>query len=126
MAARASALSWALTRLSSDSAFLALSALRTPYENAAALIAGLDSELVAIGGDPSVRVVVIAGAGPAFCAGHDLREIRANPDHAAIQALFANPTPLIAAAVIYVAILWPLVRLTAYIEARGQRLRFAR
>lgn len=42
------------------------------------------------------------------------------------QALMANPTPLIGAAVIYVAILWPLVRLTAYLEGRGQQLRTAR
>ena len=42
------------------------------------------------------------------------------------QALFANPTPLIGAAVIYVAILWPLVRLTGYAEARSRRSRTAR
>lgn len=42
------------------------------------------------------------------------------------QALFANPTPLIGAALIYVAILWPLVRLTAYVDARSRRLRTAR
>ena len=29
--------------------------------------------------DPGVRVVVLAANGPAFCAGHDLKEIRANP-----------------------------------------------
>ena len=34
------------------------------------------------------------------------------------QALFANPTPLIAAAIIYVAILWPLVRFTVWLEQR--------
>lgn len=37
------------------------------------------------------------------------------------QALFANPSPLIGAALIYVAILWPLVRLTSWLEARSQR-----
>jgi enoyl-CoA hydratase/carnithine racemase len=30
--------------------------------------------------DKECRVVVIAGAGPAFCAGHDLRELRADGD----------------------------------------------
>ena len=38
--------------------------------------------------DPAVRVVVIAGAGPGFCAGHDLREIRADSSEAAMRALF--------------------------------------
>ncbi|MFC3167774.1 MULTISPECIES: amino acid ABC transporter permease [Paracoccus] len=37
------------------------------------------------------------------------------------QALFANPSPLIGAAIIYVAILWPLVRLTGWLETRFQR-----
>jgi polar amino acid transport system permease protein len=37
------------------------------------------------------------------------------------QALFANPSPLIGAALIYVAILWPLVRLTSWLETRAQR-----
>ncbi|MCB1407063.1 MAG: amino acid ABC transporter permease [Rhodobacteraceae bacterium] len=37
------------------------------------------------------------------------------------QALFANPSPLIGAALIYVAILWPLVRLTGWLEIRAQR-----
>ncbi|MDT8853957.1 amino acid ABC transporter permease [Paracoccaceae bacterium Fryx2] len=37
------------------------------------------------------------------------------------QALFANPTPLIGAALIYVAILWPAVRFTGWLETRLQR-----
>lgn len=37
------------------------------------------------------------------------------------QAIFANPTPLIGAAMIYVAILWPLVRLTGWLETRYQK-----
>lgn len=36
------------------------------------------------------RVVVIAGNGPGFCGGHDLREMRANPAPAFQQALFAQ------------------------------------
>jgi polar amino acid transport system permease protein len=37
------------------------------------------------------------------------------------QALFANPSPLIGAAAIYVILLWPLVRLTAWLERRSLR-----
>lgn len=54
------------------------------------------------------RVVVLAGNGPGFCGGHDLREMRANPSPAFQQALFtqcsrmmqavaAHPAPVIAA-----------------------------
>jgi len=37
------------------------------------------------------------------------------------QALMANPTPLIGAAVIYLAFLWPLVRLVGYLENRSKQ-----
>jgi len=40
------------------------------------LMTALEGALAGIEADPAVRVVVIAGAGPAFCAGHDLRELR--------------------------------------------------
>jgi enoyl-CoA hydratase/carnithine racemase len=53
-----------------------------------ALMAALDAELVQAGADPAVRVVVIDAAGPAFCAGHDLREIRATPTREAYDTLF--------------------------------------
>lgn len=46
----------------------------------AALLGELQSALNAIAEDGSVRLVVIAGAGKAFCAGHDLKEIQAHPD----------------------------------------------
>lgn len=39
--------------------------------------------------DPRARVVVIAGAGPAFCAGHDLRELRADPRRETYERIFA-------------------------------------
>lgn len=48
-----------------------------------AMIATLGDALAAIAGDPSIRVVIIAGEGPVFCAGHDLKELtahRADPD----------------------------------------------
>ena len=51
-----------------------------------ALMAALQAELDAIHASGAIRVVVIAGAGPAFCAGHDLREMQAMNEH---QELFA-------------------------------------
>jgi enoyl-CoA hydratase/carnithine racemase len=41
------------------------------------------------GKDPRTRVVVIAGNGPAFCSGHDLREIRADPRRETYERIFA-------------------------------------
>ena len=40
--------------------------------------------------DESVRVVVLAGAGKAFCAGHNLKDMAAHPDLAWYQELFAQ------------------------------------
>jgi enoyl-CoA hydratase/carnithine racemase len=54
------------------------------------LMTALEAALDAAEKDGAVRVVVISGAGPAFCAGHDLREIRQTPDRAAYTALFAQ------------------------------------
>jgi enoyl-CoA hydratase/carnithine racemase len=48
----------------------------------------LQSTLDAIAADASVRVVVIAGAGKAFCAGHDLKQMRANHSREYMQTLF--------------------------------------
>jgi enoyl-CoA hydratase/carnithine racemase len=77
-----------------------------------ALLGALQDALSAIAADPAVRVVVLAGAGPAFCAGHDLREITAHRDDAdgghaffaaamarcaaVMQAIVALPQPVIA------------------------------
>jgi enoyl-CoA hydratase/carnithine racemase len=52
------------------------------------MLSALQSALDAIAVDTSVRVVVIAGAGKAFCAGHDLKEMRGNHNKGFMQALF--------------------------------------
>lgn len=54
------------------------------------LLAELQSALDAIEKDESVRVVVIAGNGPAFCAGHDLKQMRATPRKEYYDKLFAQ------------------------------------
>jgi enoyl-CoA hydratase/carnithine racemase len=54
------------------------------------MLAALQSAFEAIAADESVRVVVLAGAGKGFCAGHDLKELRALGDQARIAALFEN------------------------------------
>ena len=55
-----------------------------------AMLAALQAELDVVAADQTIRVVVIAGNGPAFCAGHDLKEMRAHTDPAFHQALFAQ------------------------------------
>jgi enoyl-CoA hydratase/carnithine racemase len=52
------------------------------------MLSALQAELDSITASESVRVVVIAGAGKAFCAGHDLKEMRANHSQEFMRALF--------------------------------------
>jgi enoyl-CoA hydratase/carnithine racemase len=68
-------------RLNQPSRFNALS------EN---LLAALQRELDAIAADPHVRCVILAAAGKAFCAGHDLREMRSTLSLDYYRALFAR------------------------------------
>lgn len=56
-----------------------------------AMLAELATAFAGAGADPSVRVVILAANGPAFCAGHDLKEMtagRAAPDRG--RAYFAK------------------------------------
>lgn len=54
------------------------------------LLAALQTAFEGLAADGSVRTVVIAAAGRAFCAGHDLKEMRAEPSAAYYQSLFAR------------------------------------
>jgi methylglutaconyl-CoA hydratase len=68
------------------------------------LVAELDAALDAAVADPTVRVIVLTGAGPAFCAGADLAEQRsAAPDDpplgrlpALMQRIWSAPQPVVA------------------------------
>lgn len=55
-----------------------------------ATLASLQRELDAMAKDESVRVVVLAAAGKAFCAGHDLKEMRAAPSLEYYERLFTQ------------------------------------
>lgn len=54
------------------------------------MLAALGQALTRIGSDATVRVLVLGGAGKAFCAGHDLRQIRENARLEYYQTLFAD------------------------------------
>ena len=76
------------------------------------MLGALGEAFVKTGSDPAVRVVILAANGPAFCAGHDLKEMtagRANPDRGrayftkvmamcsgVMQAIVNCPKPVIA------------------------------
>jgi enoyl-CoA hydratase/carnithine racemase len=55
-----------------------------------ATLTALQRELDVIAQDDSVRVVVLAAEGKAFCAGHDLKEMRAAPSLEYYERLFAQ------------------------------------
>ena len=56
------------------------------------MLAALQAALDAVAADPSARLVVLAAEGKAFCAGHNLKEMRAQPELAYYQELFAQCT----------------------------------
>jgi enoyl-CoA hydratase/carnithine racemase len=69
-------------------AYLTLNRPRKYNALSEAMLDALQNALDDIGRDPKVRVVVLGANGPAFCAGHDLGEMRATPDETFYRALF--------------------------------------
>ena len=55
-----------------------------------AMLDALQGAFEEIAEDSTVRVVIIGGEGKAFCAGHDLKEMRANPNRDYYEYLFAK------------------------------------
>ncbi|QXC63027.1 enoyl-CoA hydratase [Aquihabitans sp. G128] len=83
--------------LRTDAAHVATLTMDRPRSRNAlsrAMLAALAEQLAAVEADPSVHVVVLAGNGPAFSAGHDLREIQAHPDAELRERLFAQCSDL--------------------------------
>ena len=58
------------------------------------LIEVLTQQLTSIATDETIRVVVIAARGAAFCAGHDMKQLRADPDPGRYESLFASSSRL--------------------------------
>jgi enoyl-CoA hydratase/carnithine racemase len=52
------------------------------------MLGELEAAIASIAADPTVRVIVIAGAGKAFCAGHDLKEMREHRERQFIGSIF--------------------------------------
>ena len=61
------------------------------------MLAALQAEVDAIAKDDAVRVVVLAANGKAFCAGHDLKQMRASPSAAYYKKLFDQCSKLMLA-----------------------------
>jgi enoyl-CoA hydratase/carnithine racemase len=62
----------------------------------AQMLSALQAALDDIAKSEAIRVVVLAGTGKGFCAGHDLKEIRALGDQPRIAALFAQCSAMMA------------------------------
>jgi enoyl-CoA hydratase/carnithine racemase len=73
---------------------LTLNAPRSFNVLSEAMMGAMKAALDAVATDPGARAVVIAANGRAFCAGHDLKEMKARPELAYYQALFATCSKL--------------------------------
>jgi enoyl-CoA hydratase/carnithine racemase len=58
------------------------------------MLAALHESFNSVSHDPSVRVVILGGAGKAFCAGHDLKQMKANRSQERYERLFDDCSSL--------------------------------
>jgi enoyl-CoA hydratase/carnithine racemase len=61
------------------------------------MLAALQTEIDAIAIDPNIRLVVLAAQGKAFCAGHDLKQMRSEPSMNYYKSLFHSCSKLMLA-----------------------------
>jgi enoyl-CoA hydratase/carnithine racemase len=100
-----------------DSDRIATLTLNRPQQSnvlSSSLIKALQTALNGIAADAKVRVVVIAGAGKAFCAGHDLKELRTRDPHV-VESVFREFSTLMVS----------ITRLPQPVIARVQGVAFA-
>jgi enoyl-CoA hydratase/carnithine racemase len=77
-----------LQRIANGMAFLTLNRPRQYNVLSEQMLTALHGALEALAADSAVRVVILGGAGKAFCAGHDLKQMKANPSLEYYQRLF--------------------------------------
>ena len=83
-----------------DQGFVATLTMERPQARNALsmeLMVALIEALESISQDTAIKCVILRGAGPAFCAGHDLKEMRANADRAFMEQTFETCTRLMRA-----------------------------
>ncbi|MGE5548476.1 MAG: enoyl-CoA hydratase [Solirubrobacterales bacterium] len=88
-----------LTSIDNGVATLTLNRPQARNALSTAMMSAIEAALANVGADPEVKVVVIAANGPAFCAGHDLKEMRSLEGEAAVAAVFAQCSRMMTAVV---------------------------
>jgi enoyl-CoA hydratase/carnithine racemase len=63
------------------------------------LMTAIEAALAQVAADPAVKVVVLAANGPAFCAGHDLKEMQSLQGREQVAAVFAQCSRMMTAIV---------------------------
>ncbi|MFZ5790423.1 MAG: enoyl-CoA hydratase [Pseudomonadota bacterium] len=86
-----------LARVEEGIAFLTLNRPAARNALSLSLMGEMLEAIRGFGRDPAVKALVVAGNGPAFCAGHDLRELRANPTRDFYEQVFGRCAELMLA-----------------------------